>query len=39
MLNSYTKHQEANVSDNEVEWVIVRSGSKPITTNLNGWEE
>lgn len=37
--NSYTKHQEANGSDQEVEWVIIRTGPKPITVNFDGWDE
>lgn len=39
LIPAYTKHQEANGSDQEVEWVIVRTGPKPITVNLDGWDE
>ena len=35
--NSHTKHVEGNPGDEEVEWIIFRSGSKPKVTNLDGW--
>lgn len=38
LIPAYREHQEANTGDEEVEWVIVRSGFEPATVNLpEGW--
>ncbi|PYH40320.1 RmlC-like cupin [Aspergillus saccharolyticus JOP 1030-1] len=37
LIPAYTEHQEANHSDEPVEWVIVRTGGTPTTVNLEGW--
>ncbi|PWY83370.1 RmlC-like cupin [Aspergillus heteromorphus CBS 117.55] len=39
IIPAYTEHQEANRSDEPVEWVIVRTGRTPVTVNLEGWGE
>lgn len=31
------EHQEINESDEEIVWVIHRSGSEPVVKNLDGW--
>lgn len=31
------EHQELNDSEEEIVWVICRSGSEPIVKNLDGW--
>jgi hypothetical protein len=33
----YAEHQEVNEGDEEVEWIITRSGGKPVVVNLEGW--
>jgi len=38
IIPAYTEHQEVNDSDQDVEWVIVRTGRKPVTVNLEGWQ-
>lgn len=37
LIPAYTKHQEANDSDEEVVWIITRSGKEPVVVNLEGW--
>jgi len=37
LIPAYMEHQEANDGDEEVEWVIVRSGRTPEVVNLTGW--
>ena len=33
----HAEHQEVNHSGNELEWVVMRTGRKPVTVNLEGW--
>lgn len=38
LIPAYVEHQEANEGDEEVEWIIVRSGREPVVVNLPaGW--
>ncbi|KAG9815051.1 hypothetical protein KCU98_g17486, partial [Aureobasidium melanogenum] len=37
LIPAYQEHQEVNDGDEEVEWVIVRSGGEPEVVNLEGW--
>ena len=37
LIPAYVEHQEINEGDDEVEWVITRSGRVPIVENLDGW--
>ncbi len=37
LIPAWIEHQEVNESDEEVVWIITRSGSKPVVVNLNGW--
>jgi uncharacterized RmlC-like cupin family protein len=37
LIPAYQEHQEINDGDEEVEWVIVRSGGEPEVVNLEGW--
>ena len=37
LIPAYAEHQEANDGDEDVVWVIVRSGKAPIVENLDGW--
>ncbi|KAI9713700.1 MAG: hypothetical protein M1828_001389 [Chrysothrix sp. TS-e1954] len=37
LIPAYAEHQEVNDGDEEVTWVIVRSGRAPIVENLKGW--
>jgi len=39
LIPAYAEHQEANEGDEEVRWVIVRSGREPVVENLEGWSE
>lgn len=34
-----TEHQEVNDSDEEVTWVVMRTGKTPATVNLEGWQQ
>lgn len=36
---TYTKHQKVNESDENVLWIITRSGRNPIVENLEGWSK
>ena len=37
LIPAYCQHQEVNDGDEEVEWIITRSGEEPIVENLNDW--
>ena len=37
LIPAYAEHQEANDGDEEVTWIITRSGRTPIVENLEGW--
>ena len=37
LIPAFAEHQEVNDGDEEVEWIITRSGTKPIVQNLEGW--
>ncbi|CAC9892195.1 RmlC-like cupin [Aureobasidium pullulans] len=37
LIPAYQEHQEVNDGNEEVEWVIVRSGAEPDVVNLEGW--
>ncbi|BFZ54757.1 hypothetical protein PYCC9005_001794 [Savitreella phatthalungensis] len=37
LIPAHAEHQEINEGDEELEWVIVRSGRTPIVNNLDGW--
>lgn len=37
LIPAYVEHQEVNDSDEELVWVITRSGSEPVVVNLKGW--
>ena len=39
LIPAYAEHQEVNDGDEEVVWVINRSGSEPVVENLKGWGE
>lgn len=39
LIPAYAEHQEINDGDEEVVWVIVRSGPVPIVENLKAWGE
>jgi len=39
LIPAYAEHQEINDGDEEVVWVVHRSGSEPIVVNLGGWGE
>ncbi|MCJ1304294.1 hypothetical protein MMC08_007106 [Hypocenomyce scalaris] len=39
LIPAYAEHQEANDGDEEVTWIITRSGRTPIVENLEGWGE
>ena len=39
LIPAYAEHQEVNDGDEEVVWVIVRSGKVPIVENLKTWGE
>jgi uncharacterized RmlC-like cupin family protein len=39
LIPAYTEHQEANDSNEEVVWIIVRSGKDPVVVNLEAWGE
>lgn len=38
LIPAHTEHQEVNEGDEEVEWIITRSGRVPVVENLEGWE-
>ncbi|KAL6716532.1 hypothetical protein ACLMJK_006099 [Lecanora helva] len=37
LIPAHAEHQEVNDGDEEVEWIITRSGRVPIVENLKGW--
>lgn len=37
LIPAYAEHQEVNDGDEEVTWIITRSGRKPVVENLDGW--
>jgi len=37
LIPSWTEHQEVNEGDEEVVWIITRSGGVPEVVNLEGW--
>jgi len=37
LIPAWAEHQEVNDSDEEVVWIITRSGSSPVVVNLEGW--
>ena len=39
LIPAHTEHQEINDGDEEVEWIITRSGRVPVVENLAGWGE
>lgn len=34
----WTEHQEINATDEDVVWILVRSGPEPIVVYLTGWD-
>jgi len=39
LIPSYVLHREVNDSDEQVTWIITRSGRVPIVENVKGWDE
>jgi len=39
LIPAFAEHQEVNEGDEEVTWIITRSGKTPIVENLEGWGE
>ncbi len=39
LIPAFAEHQEVNEGDEEVTWIITRSGMSPIVENLGGWGE
>ena len=39
LIPAWTEHQEVNDGDEEVTWIITRSGGSPVVVNLEGWGE
>lgn len=37
LIPAFAEHQEANDGDEEVTWIIIRSGRNPVVENLDGW--
>ncbi|KAL2040264.1 hypothetical protein N7G274_007167 [Stereocaulon virgatum] len=37
LIPAHAEHQEVNEGDEEVEWIITRSGRVPIVENLDDW--
>ncbi|KAI9743567.1 MAG: hypothetical protein M1818_002882 [Claussenomyces sp. TS43310] len=37
LIPAWTEHQEVNEGDDDVEWIITRSGSRPVAVNLEDW--
>lgn len=37
LIPAYAEHQEVNDGDEDVTWIITRSGKDPIVQNLEGW--
>ena len=39
LIPAYAEHQEVNEGDEEVEWIITRSGRVPVVENQDGWSK
>lgn len=39
LIPSNTLHQEVNDGDEEVVWIITRTGRKPIVENVDSWKD
>jgi len=39
LIPAYVEHQEVNDGEEEVVWIITRSGGTPVVVNLEGWGE
>lgn len=39
LIPSNTLHQEVNDGDEEVVWIITRTGRKPIVENVDSWND
>ncbi|KAH7327203.1 RmlC-like cupin domain-containing protein [Rhexocercosporidium sp. MPI-PUGE-AT-0058] len=39
LIPAWTEHQEVNDGEEEVTWIITRSGGEPVVVNLRGWGE
>ena len=39
LVPAYAEHQEVNEGDEEVEWIITRSGRLPQVANIQGWDQ
>lgn len=37
LIPAYAEHQEVNDGDDELEWIITRSGRVPIVENVEAW--
>ncbi|TVY21762.1 hypothetical protein LARI1_G001226 [Lachnellula arida] len=37
LIPAWAEHQEANEGEEEVVWIISRSGGSPVVVNLEGW--
>ena len=37
LIPAFAEHQEVNDSNDDVLWIITRSGRNPIVENLKGW--
>lgn len=38
LIPKFVEHQEVNDSDEDVVWIITRSGTSPVVENLKGWD-
>ena len=39
LIPAYVEHQEVNDGDEEIEWIITRSGRVPVVENIEGWSK
>lgn len=39
LIPAFAEHQEVNDGDEDVKWIITRSGRSPIVENLGGWSK
>ena len=39
LIPAHAEHQEVNDGDEEVEWIITRSGRVPFVENLQAWSK
>ena len=37
LIPAYAEHQEVNDGDEEIEWIITRSGRVPVVENIETW--